>query len=120
MLVGGDQLIAIRNPEKSLTLFARGKPYLISTSGNITATCHKINVQTTHDLQHEVRRGDAVRIGESDWFRVSSAVGKGKDYEQTLRSKAPASVSSLKDLSEKDKSNYYLPFTDSVSSAFIY
>jgi hypothetical protein len=69
-------------------------------------------VSTADDLTSEIRRGDAILVGQS-WYRVSSATkpptagGNGQS-----RSKAHSSVTSDKELSARN--NYHDPFNSNT------
>lgn len=106
MIIGGE-VIAIKNKEtKNTVLFPRGRPFLTTLSGTVTATpCDQV-LSTSMDLTPEIRRGDAILVGDS-WFRVSSAVGKNAN--QPARARAPLSVSSVQEISER---NVYIDVLD--------
>jgi hypothetical protein len=111
MIVGGE-IIALKNKDsKSLILYPRGTPFLTTLSGKVSAFPRKQSITTSMNLKDEIRRGEAIKVG-SDWYRVCCAVGSGKVSEQTQRSTAPTSVTSDKDLSEKNA--YFLPFTETA------
>lgn len=65
-------------------------------------------VRTSASLLGEVRRGEAVQVGDS-WYRVGSAIGSGAAGEQVQRAAAPPSVTSDRDMSERNV--YCDPFT---------
>lgn len=109
MIVGGE-IIALKNKDsKSLILYPRGTPFLTTLSGKVHAYSRKQSITTFMNEKDEIRRGEAIKVG-NDWYRVSCAVGSGRDSEQTQRSTAPTSVTSEKELSEKNA--YFLPFTE--------
>ncbi|KAK1742604.1 transcription initiation factor TFIIE subunit beta [Skeletonema marinoi] len=70
------------------------------------ATSHLIKTDIDHRTQ--IRRGEAVRVGNV-WFRVSSAVREGVSLDnQPPRAQAPPSVVSMKDLSKKNEVDGYV------------
>jgi hypothetical protein len=109
LILGGD-IIAVKckEPYNSLVLYPRGQPFLTRLSGTVSATPGQQMVRTSADLQKELRRGEAVQVGEF-WYRVGSAIGSGAAGEQIQRSAAPTSVSADKDLS--DRNVYCDPYT---------
>jgi hypothetical protein len=64
-------------------------------------------VKTDIDHRTQIRRGEAVRVG-NEWFRVSSAVREGSLDNQPPRAQAPPSVVSMKDLSKKNEVDGYV------------
>jgi hypothetical protein len=106
-LLRSTELIGLKNPEKKdCVLFPRGKQFLVRMSGTVTVTRRSFTLQTTTDLRPEIRRGDAIRVGDY-WFRVSSQVNaKGN---QPARAQAPSSVSSIDEMSSKN--TYIYQFT---------
>eukprot|EP01039_Chlorochromonas_danica_P006270 gene6270-6912_t len=98
MIISGD-IIAIKNKEaKTLVLYPRGTPFYSQLSGTVTARPGDLLVTTSLPLQTEIRRGEAIKIGDY-WYRLSTAIkgpGKGStrstsvllDKEITLGSKA--------------------------------
>lgn len=102
MIVGGD-IIAIKNKElKSLVLYPRGRPFLVELSAPVTARPGEVSVTTAAPLKGEMRRGEAVKIGDY-WYRVStSAKGAGSANRPTsvLLDKDPPAA----------KNDYLLPF----------
>lgn len=111
-LIVGGTVIAVSNKElKSLVLHPRGEPFYTKLSGTVSATPGNQAITTSADLRREIRRGEAVKVGDS-WYRVSSVIGSGAATAQSQRAVAPPSVTLDKDLSER---NVYLhPFTDSA------
>jgi len=69
------------------------------------ATSHLIKTDIDHRTQ--IRRGEAVRVG-NEWFRVSSAIREGSLDNQPPRAQAPPSVVSMKDLSKKNEVDGYV------------
>ena len=65
-------------------------------------------LRTSIDLRRELRRGEAIEVGGT-WYRVGSAIGSGAAGEQIQRAAAPASVTSDKDMSERNV--YCDPYT---------
>lgn len=108
LIVGGD-IIAVKNKElKSLVLYPRGEPFLSKLSGTVTATPTGLNahrIKTSVDLRGEIRRGEAIQVGDY-WYRVGSSVGSSQN--QTQRSVAPTSVTSDREMS--DRNVYIDPF----------
>ena len=110
LIVGGEEVMAVNNKDKkTFALYPRGKPFLTKLSGTCNAVQGEPMVKTTESLIGEIRRGDAINI-EGRWFRVSCSVGRGLEREQSHRSKPPLSVTSDKELS--DKNVYFQPFTN--------
>mmetsp|Transcript_106948 Transcript_106948/g.209641 ORF Transcript_106948/g.209641 Transcript_106948/m.209641 type:complete len:407 (+) Transcript_106948:52-1272(+) len=109
LIVGGD-IIAVHNKVefKSLILYPRGRPFLTKLSGTVTATPGEQMLRTSIDLRRELRRGEAIEVGGT-WYRVGSAIGSGAAGEQIQRAAAPASVTSDKDMSERNV--YCDPYT---------
>lgn len=65
-------------------------------------------IKTDIDHRTQIRRGEAVRVG-NEWFRVSSAVREGVSLDnQPPRAQAPPSVVSMKDLSKKNEVDGYV------------
>mmetsp|Transcript_36699 Transcript_36699/g.63335 ORF Transcript_36699/g.63335 Transcript_36699/m.63335 type:complete len:397 (-) Transcript_36699:5-1195(-) len=112
MIVGGD-IIAVKNKVefKSLVLYPRGRPFLTKLSGTVTATPGQQLVKTSTDFRTEIRRGEAIQVGEY-WYRVGSAIGSGAAGEQIQRAAAPTSVTIDKDMSGRNV--YCDPFTNEV------
>jgi predicted transcriptional regulator len=99
LIVGGD-IIAAKNKEFKAVLYPRGQPFFTRLSGDVTAVPGSMDLTTSVDLRSEIRRGDAIRVGiRGDWYRVSSAAPAGRELE---RQTAPLSVSSERDMSEKN------------------
>ena len=57
----------------------------------MTATPGQQLVKTSTDFRGEIRRGEAMLVGEY-WYRVGSAIGSGAAGEQIQRAAAPTSV----------------------------
>ena len=103
-LIVGGEIIACKNKAmKSAILYPRGKPFFVPLSGTVTATPGRQGISTSEALMDEIRRGDAIGLGDVSlglsWYRVSSNVGGGKQAE---RATAPLSVTSETDLSDKN------------------
>ena len=111
LIIGGDIIGVVSRELKSLVLHPRGQPFYTALGGTVTAKPGEQIVSTSVDLRPEVRRGEAVKVGES-WYRVSSVIGSGASNEQIQRSVAPPSVTLDKDLSDK---NVYLHKFDDKS-----
>lgn len=110
-MIRGGEIIGVENKEKkTLVLFSRGSQYFSTLSGTASSNPGEQMIETTEDVTNEVRRGEAVLVGQF-WYRVSSAVKIGAGQEQPQRARAPASVTMDKDLS--DRNEYILPFTKS-------
>jgi hypothetical protein len=100
MILCGD-VIACKNKEaKDIVLFPRGPKFLVPLSGSITAYPMRQMVRTSEDVTTEIRRGDAIYVG-LNWYRVASSISSTKS-NQPERAKAPLSVSSVHDLSERN------------------
>jgi hypothetical protein len=110
MIMSGD-IIACKNREtKDTTLYPRLSAFLTKLSGTVTANPGEQYVETAYDLTNEIRRGDAILVNES-WFRISSAIAASKTKTNTpARARAPLSVSSIKDLTDR---NIYIDDFDS-------
>eukprot|EP01041_Mallomonas_annulata_P011666 gene11666-24436_t len=101
MIMSG-QIIAIKNKETRMQIFyPRQRSFLTKLSGDIIAIPNDIYVATKEDIRHEIRRGDAIQINNS-WFRVSSNIYNSK-LQQPERARAPLSVSSTENLSERNE-----------------
>jgi hypothetical protein len=95
------EVIACKNKEaKDIVLFPRGPKFLSALSGTITAYPMRQMIRTSDNLTNEIRRGDAIYVGEN-WYRVASAISTAKS-NQPERAKAPLSVSSVHELSERN------------------
>lgn len=68
-------------------------------------------VRTSASLLGEIRRGEAIQVGDS-WYRVGSAIGSGAAGEQVQRAAAPPSVTSDRDMS--DRNVYCDPYTSEL------
>lgn len=107
LIVSGG-IIAVYNKEaKTDILFPRGKPFITALSGNVNVAIGSSLVETTESLQTEIRRGDAILVGESSWFRISLASTNSKN---TIRTRRPNSVTSNDEIS--DRNIYEVAFTD--------
>jgi hypothetical protein len=74
------EIICIKNAEKGAEVYySRGLNFHVDISGVATAEPGCYLVHTSQDVSNEVRRGDAVRVGEH-WFRVSAAVKVSSYY----------------------------------------
>ena len=94
-------LIACRNQDtKDKILFPRHQAFISPLSGLVTAFPNKNYVKTSMNLVPEIRRGDAICI-DQQWFRVSSST-KSNSLTEPLRSVAPLSVSSEKEMSSQN------------------
>ena len=108
MVLGGE-VIGCRSKD-SVVLFPRGEPFLALLSGQVRAVPAQQLISTDEDLRVDIRRGDAIQVGDS-WFRVSSVINSGK-ANQPIRARAPPSVSSMRDLSKRNE--YIHEFSDTL------
>jgi hypothetical protein len=107
------QVIACKNKDKDhkdIILYPRQQPFFVNLSGEIRALPGKEEVETSIDLTSEIRRGDAILVGEN-YFRVDCRISGGR-ANQPERARAPLSVSSLTTHDLRGKNVYYLDFTD--------
>lgn len=100
MILCGDVMACKNKEAKDIVLFPRGPKFLTPLSGSVTAYPMRNLIRTSDDLTNEVRRGDAVYVGEN-WYRVASAISSTRS-NQPERAKAPLSVSSIHELSERN------------------
>jgi len=69
MVQSGD-IIACKNKKaKDTILYPRGNSFLTKLSGSATAVPDQEYLETTADITNEIRRGDAVLVGES-WYTL--------------------------------------------------
>mmetsp|Transcript_32339 Transcript_32339/g.32962 ORF Transcript_32339/g.32962 Transcript_32339/m.32962 type:complete len:282 (-) Transcript_32339:264-1109(-) len=110
MIMSGD-IIAIKNKETRIQIFyPRQRAFLTKLSSDIRAIPNEQYLLTDEDLRTEIRRGDAIQINNS-WFRVASNIKRSaSNISQPERARAPTSVSSVEDLS--DRNEYVEDFTD--------
>lgn len=115
-MIDGGEIIAIKNNDmKTFVLYPRKTPFLTELTGEVQIEpSNNIVSDSNNEIQRsseagrdgsrptdflkEIRRGEAVQIGES-WYRVSSTIRKGLEREQLKRSKPPLSVTLNKELS---------------------
>jgi hypothetical protein len=65
MVQSGD-IIAVKNKKaKDTILYPRGNSFLTKLSGSATTAPEQDYLVTSEDLTNEIRRGDAVLVGES-------------------------------------------------------
>jgi hypothetical protein len=116
-MIRSGSVIAIKNAESKIrTIFPRdgnrdggSDRFLVKLTGDAHVLPGGFDtVETMADLTAEIRRGEAVRIGENDddnnWLRVSSAVRRGVSLsEQPVGAQAPLSVTINKPLSKRNK-----------------
>ncbi|ETV93626.1 hypothetical protein H310_12409 [Aphanomyces invadans] len=108
-------VICIRNTEDGNDVYyPRGAQFLVELSGTGLVEHGCYMVATKEDITNEVRRGDAVKVGDH-WFRVSAApkTGGGSSQPQMfMAGMASKSVSSVRDLnlSATKKTRYHLNF----------
>jgi hypothetical protein len=120
-LIVGGEVIAVTNKQSEggghdTILFPRRDPFLVELSGHVTSQPGSDKLRTNVDVRREIRRGDAIRIGEGDnveWFRVDCAIlnSSGKQPE---RGTAPNTVSSLKERSTRQNEAKAKPFGRNV------
>jgi hypothetical protein len=103
-MIRGGEIIGVENKTlKDFVLFSRGaQPFYSALSGTVTAKHDEKVVTTSEDLTTEVRRGEAVLVGQF-WYRVSSEVHVGAKQSQPQRARAPASVTMDKEMSDKNE-----------------
>ncbi|RHY57904.1 hypothetical protein DYB26_009634 [Aphanomyces astaci] len=94
-------VICIRNTEDGNDVYyPRGGQFLVELSGSGLVEHGCFIVATKEDITSEIRRGDAVKVGDQ-WFRVSAApkTGGGSSQPQTfMAGMTSKSVSSVRDL----------------------
>ena len=112
MKTAGDIIACVLHDQSKhdIILYPRGRPFLTRLSGTVIARLGAESVETTADLQDEIRRGDAIFVADR-WYRVSSQVKTSSANQQPFRAQAPGSVSSTTDMS--DRNEYSLKFTAS-------
>ncbi|CAM9346615.1 unnamed protein product [Chrysoparadoxa australica] len=89
-------VIAVKNKELStLLLYPRGPVFLTKLRGEVSIEYGKSVAKCTEPLYTEIRRGEAVKLGEH-WTRVSSEV---ESERQPQRAIPPESVAFDKDMS---------------------
>lgn len=107
MRVGGDMIqVKAKSKPLGVVLYPRGPMFLCKLPGEVVAPLGRSSISTTAPLHEDIRRGDAIRVGSS-WFRVSTNTGK-----MSVKSQAPLSVSSVKDMAA---SNQYLDVFDDTT-----
>lgn len=109
-MVTSGQVLAVGN-NQDIVLYPRKKPFLTELSGEVTLTSGSSIVQTSADLRHEIRRGDAILLGDL-WFRVSSVISTSSISQQPARARPPASVSSTEDMNSRNE--YLYPYTENT------
>lgn len=73
-LTHGGEIICVKNAETGADVYySRGLSFLVDVSGAATVEAGRYLVHSSQDITNEVRRGDALRVGDN-WFRVSAAV----------------------------------------------
>ncbi|RQM20453.1 hypothetical protein B5M09_001691 [Aphanomyces astaci] len=94
-------VICIRNTEDGNDVYyPRGGQFLVELSGSGLVEHGCFIVATKEDITSEIRRGDAIKVGDQ-WFRVSAApkTGGGSSQPQTfMAGMTSKSVSSVRDL----------------------
>jgi hypothetical protein len=94
MLVGGE-LIAVKNREyKTLVLFSRGVPFYTELSGVVSGKPGVATVNTSEDLQAEIWRGEAIKVGQY-WYRVAAG-NQDAPTSVTLEKRLPVRDGSLR------------------------
>ena len=115
MCIVSGQIIASKYKDgssKDFILYPRDKPFYVTLSGDVIAMHESDSITTTVDITKEIRRGDAIMVGNDDnWFRVDCSIDKGR-AQQPERAKPPLSASSVQDLPSRNE--YFKPFTDTV------
>ena len=107
-MIRSGEIIAVKSQEKNTeVLFPRGERFLTRLPGRVIAPIGEEIIETTEPLHTSIRRGDAIQVG-TQWFRVSSMIRQ--NGTQPARAQAPKSVTSIKDLSERNE--YILTFDD--------
>nr|CCA15575.1 conserved hypothetical protein [Albugo laibachii Nc14] len=110
-LARSGEVICVKNAEKGAEVFyPRDMSFLVDVSGITTAEPGSYITHSSQDVTNEIRRGDAIRIG-NHWFRVSGAV-------KTSNASRPApfagmsskSVSSVRDPNTSKKVRYLFKF----------
>lgn len=112
-LITSGQVIACKNKEKDhkdIILYPRYQPFFVGLSGEARVVPGKEIVEISSDITGEIRRGDAVLLGDN-YFRVDCRISGGRS-NQPERAKAPLSVSSIESHDLRGKNKYYLDFTD--------
>ncbi len=109
MLVGGD-IIACKNKEKKdQTLFPRKRPFLAQLSGTASYYPGKSAITTDKDVSTEIRRGDAIGVGDN-WFRIDMSL-EGARTNQPERARPPLSVCHIPLPEKAAPRKYDRPFT---------
>lgn len=78
-MVQSGSIIACKNKKaKDTVLYPRGSSFLTKLSGSAVCAPDHDYVTTTKDLTAEIRRGDAVRVGESWWVDMCICINADK------------------------------------------
>lgn len=104
-------VICLKNAEKGADVYySRGAPFLVDVSGVATVEPGSYLTHSSQDVSTELRRGDAVRIGEH-WFRVSAAVKTSSSARPTqFAGMTTKSVSSTRDPNVSKKIRFMFKF----------
>jgi hypothetical protein len=116
------EIIGVKNRyKKDLVLYPRLRPFISRLSGVVEVCAGDTSLKTSADLTGEVRRGEAVRVGQPplapSWFRISCATSSisvvdGAVGSGTAPGATPTSVTLDKDLYINSQRNVYSePFT---------
>lgn len=105
------EAICLKNAEKGAEVYyARSTTYLVDISGVATIEPGSYYVHSSQDVSDEVRRGDAIRVGDQ-WTRVSAAVKTSSSTRPLpFAGMATKSVSSTRDLNVSKKIRYMFKF----------
>ncbi|KAG5175688.1 hypothetical protein JKP88DRAFT_256808 [Tribonema minus] len=107
-MIRGGEVIAIKHKEHgTVLLYPRGATFLTRLSGAVRIGPGERVATTSAPLAAELRRGEAVRIGDR-WARVSCEVSTAPLDRQPARAAVPESVATDRDLS--DRNVYAQPF----------
>jgi hypothetical protein len=104
-------VICLKNAENgSEVYYPRGQPFLVDLSGVATVEPGCYYAHANHDITQEVRRGDAIRVGDH-WLRVSAAVkSTSSSRPAPFAGMASKSVASTRDPNVSKKIRYALKF----------
>lgn len=115
-VVSGEVIASQNQATHEVFLFPRRGSYLVQLSASVKANGSAASLEpepvtvfaVTKDVQLEIRRGDAVRIGSVEWRRVSSRVSRSE--KQPKRAERPLSVSSTREMHSGNE--YVDPFDE--------
>ncbi|TMW63222.1 hypothetical protein Poli38472_002163 [Pythium oligandrum] len=105
------EIICLKNAENGAEVFyPRGMQFLVDVSGVATVEPGCYYAHSTVDISGEVRRGDAIRVGDQ-WFRASAAVKTNSSARPAaFAGMASKSVASTRDPNVSKKIRYLLKF----------